>query len=164
MLAAIQSWSWPLSIFIRQGLLVIIEAHALVQASHPVNCTWFLQHCAVQILAGDVDEDYFKQHTSFRSQLQHLAATALEPDRLLQQQEDTEQQRQSATWEGCSGMQLQEQQLLWLLDVWGKQRMVLLGQLVPGAALTGVEAQQLQQLQQQWRRLLSQRSGEGEQL
>jgi hypothetical protein len=102
------------------------------------------RHCAcalpphddLQILAGEVDEDYFQQHCAFARQLQHLAMAAMQ-EQQQQEQQDVE------TWDACSSAVLEQQQLRGLLEAWGNARLLLQGNLQQGAAPSDEQQEQL---------------------
>jgi hypothetical protein len=111
----------------------------------------------LQILAGEVDEDYFQQHCSLSSQLQRLVATAAQE----QQQQEQEQQGLAALSD-CSSAVLDQQQLQGLLQDWGTARLVLQGKLQQDDELGAEQQEQLVQLQQAWLATVSRHCGRGE--
>lgn len=75
----------------------------------------------LQILGGEVDEDYFQHHLALRSHLQLLAAHALlqhTGNRLHQHQ----QLQQPPSYDVCYSVAVNDAQLSWLLGAWGRQR------------------------------------------
>ncbi|KAF8068394.1 hypothetical protein HT031_002083 [Scenedesmus sp. PABB004] len=70
-----------------------------------------------RVLAGEVDEDYWRLHLRLRSHLQQLATLALP---------QAGGGAQAAAWEGVRGAALGRDALAWLLDVWAEQRLALM--------------------------------------
>jgi hypothetical protein len=108
----------------------------------------------LQILAGEVDEDYFQQHCAFSSELQHLTLT------VVQGEQQDEQQGMQA-WDACSSAVLEPQQLRGLLEGWGKARLVLQGKLQQDAHPSDEQQEQLLQLQETWLAGISRHCGAG---
>jgi hypothetical protein len=109
-------------------------------------------HAFLQILAGEVDEDYFQQHCEYAWQLQRLAMAAAQ-----EEQQDVE-----PCWDNaCSSAVLEPQQLQGLVEAWGNARLLLQGKLQQGAEPSQEQQEQLAQLQEAWLAGISRHCGPG---
>jgi hypothetical protein len=111
-------------------------------------------HAFLQILAGEVDEDYFQQHCEYARQLQRLAIATV-------QEQQEEQQDMEPFWDAFSSAVLEQQQLRGLVEAWGNARLLLQGKLQQGADPSEEQQEQLVQQQEAWLAGISRRCGPG---
>lgn len=114
-------------------------------------------HVVLQVLAYELDEDYFHHtHMKLRQHLQQLATQSLLSSPHAELSQHLEQQQRPVQWEDCCSKILQKEQLQQLLRVWAAERHQLLSQQCPA------EPQQLEQWLQDCELAVQLHCGSGE--